>query len=326
MRAIALEEFGSPDVLKQIDVSEPLPGPGQVTIDVAYAGVNFHDLMTRSTGHRVRTLPYVPGIEVSGSIRDVGDGVTDLARGQQVAAYVPNGGYAATVTAVAAGVVPLPTGVSLRMAASLTVALPTAYVLLYRVARLQEGDSVLVHSAAGAVGTVAAQLARLGGASAVYGVASSPAKADFALEHGYDQVFSASTFDLDVMRATDGLGVDIALDPLGGESLSRTLAVVRRFGRLVSFGNASGSPHVWQIGPEETYTRGVSVGGFSLPRLAASDPSLFRGICELALRTTVDQRVTLPVTSEFDLADAAEAHRLIESRTSTGKLLLRVAA
>jgi NADPH:quinone reductase len=323
MRAIVFEEFGGPEVLRLAELPAPEPGPGEVTIDVAWAGVNFADIKARSEGYRVESLPFRPGLEVSGLVRAVGAGVTAFAPGQEVAAFLNGGGYAEIVTAPAATVFHLPHDLSLRAGATLPSVLPTAYALLHEVARLREGDTVLVQGAAGGVGTVAGQLARMGGASAVYGVVSSLDKAEHALKSGYDQVFTSDTFDEDVRAATGGRGVDIALDPVGGETFRRTLAVLGRFGRLVSFGNA-GSDEPWSIGPGQTYPMAISVAGFSILGMAAADPARLREIAERSFRTVSDGEVELPVSAEFALADAAEAHRLVESRTSTGKLLLRV--
>jgi NADPH2:quinone reductase len=323
MRAIVFEEFGGPEVLEAVDVPVPEPGPGEVTIDVAYAGVNFADIKARAEGYRVASLPFRPGLDVSGLIRAVGAGVTDFRPGQEVAAFLDGGGYAEVSLARATSVFALPDGLSARTGATLPSVLPTAYALLYEVARLREGDTVLVHGAAGGVGTVAGQLARAGGAAGVYGVVSSLDKADHALKSGYDQVFTAHTFDRDILAVTGGRGVDIALEPVGGETFRRTLAVLARFGQLVSFGS-SGGAEPWRIGPEDTYPRGASVAGFSILSMAVADPERLRGIAERAFRAVTDGGLELPVTAEFALEDAAEAHRLLESRTSTGKLLLRV--
>lgn len=323
MRAIVFEEFGGPEVLTVHDVPEPQPGPGQVSIEVAYAGVNFADIKARAEGYRVEGLPFRPGLEVSGRIRAVGDGVTGFTTGQEVAAFLDGGGYAEVALAPAATVFGVPAGLDLRTGATLPSVLPTAYALLHEVGRLREGDTVLVQGAAGGVGTVAGQLARLGGAGAVYGVVSSLDKAPHALKSGYDQVFTAAAFDTDVRAATGGRGVDIALEPVGGETFRRTLGTLARFGRLVSFGNA-GSAAPWQIGPGDTYPSGLSVAGFSILGLAAADPQRLREIAGHAFRTVTDGGVELPVSAEFPLERADEAHRLVESRTSTGKLLLRV--
>ncbi|MEU0109885.1 zinc-binding dehydrogenase [Streptomyces sp. NPDC006129] len=323
MRAVEFEEYGDPEVLKVVETQVPEPGPGQVAIDAAYAGVNFADLKARAEGYRVQSLPYRPGLEVSGRVRAVGAGVEGLHPGQDVAALVGGGAYAEVVVADTATVFPLPEGLDLRTAATLPTVVPTAHALLHEVGRLNAGESVLVHGAAGGVGTVAGQLARAAGAGAVYGVVSSAAKAGHALEHGYDEVFTTGTFDDDVRRATGGRGVDLVLDPIGGETLRQGLGVLAEFGRLVSFGNASGA-EPWRVGQPELYPQGRSVAGFSILALAQSAPQALRALAERAFRKVTDGTVRLPVTAEFALSEAAEAHRLMGGRTSTGKLLLRI--
>ncbi|MET9364668.1 zinc-binding dehydrogenase [Streptomyces sp. NPDC006632] len=324
MRAIRFDEFGGPEVLRLVEAEVPRPGPGEVSIDVAYTGINFADLKARSVGYRVAALPFVPGLELSGRVRAVGDGVEGFAAGQEVAAMTEGGAYADVAVAPAATVFPLPAGMSLRTAATLPTVLPTAHALIHEVGRLQPGESVLVQGAAGGVGTVAGQLAKLAGAGAVYGVVSGEAKAAYARDHGYDDAFLTGAFDADVLRATGGRGVDLVLDPVGGETLRRGLASLALFGRLVSYGNASGED-AWQVGQSELYPRGRTVSGFSVLGLAADDPGALRAIADRALALAISGKVELPVTAEFALEEAASAHRLMESRTSTGKLLLKVA-
>ncbi|MEU6092581.1 zinc-binding dehydrogenase [Streptomyces sp. NPDC047085] len=324
MRAIEFQEYGGPEVLRAVTAEVPEPGPGQVSIDVAYTGVNFADLKARAEGYRVPDLPYVPGLEVSGRVRALGAGVTDLAVGQEVAALTEGGAYAEVVVADATTVFPVPAGLDLRTAATLPTVLPTAYALVHSVGRLQPGETVLVQGAAGGVGTVAGQLARAAGAGAVYGVVSSAAKASYAKEHGYDEVF-VGAFQDPVREATGGRGVDLVLDPVGGDTLRAGLASLAVFGRLVSFGNAS-SAEPWTVGQPELYPLGISVSGFSVLTLARTAPAELRRLTERAFATAVDGTVSLPVTAEFALEDAADAHRLMGSRTSTGKLLLRVEA
>ncbi|WP_028805056.1 quinone oxidoreductase family protein [Streptomyces sp. 142MFCol3.1] len=323
MRAVEFEEYGGPEVLRVVETQVPEPGPGQVSVDVAYTGVNFADLKARSEGYRVPGLPFVPGLEVSGRIRAVGAGVEGLTVGQEVAALTEGGAYAEVTVADAVTVFPLPAGVDLRTGATLPTVLPTAYALLHTVGRLQPAETVLVQGAAGGVGTVLGQLAKAAGAGTVYGVVSAAAKAEYAAEQGYDEVFVGSFTD-EVRAATDGRGVDLALDPVGGDTLRGSLASLAPFGRLVSYGNAGGA-EPWTVGQPELYPTGLSVAGFSILGLARTAPAALREIAQKAFRTVVDGSVSLPVTAEFPLKDAPEAHRLMGSRTSTGKLLLRVA-
>ncbi|MEU6380083.1 zinc-binding dehydrogenase [Streptomyces sp. NPDC046909] len=322
MRAVEIKAYGGPEVLQVVDVDVPEPGPGQVSVDVAYAGINFADLKARETGYRVPSLPFRPGLEVSGRVRALGAGVTGLTVGQEVAALSAGGAYAEVVVTDAATVFPVPSGVGLRTAATLPTVLPTSYALVHSVGRLQPGETVLVQGAAGGIGTVAGQLAKAAGAT-VLGVVSSAGKAGFAKEHGaYDEVF-VGDFEKAVRDATDGRGADLALDPVGGDTFRASLASLAVFGRLVSFGNASGAA-AWSVGQPELFPYGVTVGGFSILTLAQTAPAELRSLAERAFAKVADGTVTLPVTAEFGLAEAAEAHRLMGSRTSTGKLLLAV--
>ncbi|MFJ6602107.1 quinone oxidoreductase family protein [Streptomyces lydicus] len=323
MRAVEFQEYGGPEVLRIVQIAAPEPGPGQVAVEAVWAGVNFADVKARAEGYRVASLPYRPGLEVSGRIRAVGEGVEGLRVGQEVAALVDGGGYAEVVLAEAARVFPLPDGLDLRTAATLPTVLPTAHALIHEVGRLRAGESVLVHGAAGGIGTAVGQLARAAGAGAVYGVASSDTKADYARKHGYDEVFRPDTFETDVRAATGGRGVDLVLDPVGGDTLRRGLEALAVFGRLVSFGNASGA-EPWGVGQGELYAQGRSVAGFSVLALAQSAPDALRVLTERALRSVCDGTVVLPVTAEFPLSDVAAAHQLLGGRTSTGKLLLRI--
>ena len=322
MRAVEFQEYGGPEVLKVVEAEVPEPGPGQVSLDVAYTGVNFADLKARGEGYRVPQLPFVPGLEASGRVRALGEGVTGLSVGEEVTALTEGGAYAEVALANASTVFPVPAGVGLRTAATLPTVLPTAYTLVHAVGRLQPGETVLVQGAAGGVGTVVGQLAKAAGAGAVYGVVSGAAKAAYAREYGYDEVF-VGEFTKAVREATGGRGVDLALDPVGGETFRGSLASLAVFGRLVSFGNASSAP-AWNVGQPELYPSGVSVGGFSILTLAKTAPGELRSLAERAFAKAVDGTVSLPVTAEFGLEEAAEAHRLMGTRTSTGKLLLRV--
>lgn len=324
MRVVQVQEFGGPEVLKVMEAEVPEPAPGQVSIDVAYVGVNFADVMARGEGYRVPSFPFVPGLEVSGRIRAVGDGVTDLPVGQPVAALTAGGAYAEILVVDATTVFAVPDGIDLRTAATLPTVLPTAHALVHEVGRLREGETVLVQGAAGGVGTALGQLAKAAGAGRVYGVVSGAVKAEYALKYGYDAVFVGDDFADEVRAATGWRGVDLALDPVGGETFQRSLGALAFFGRLVSFGNAS-SAEPWRLGQPELFPGAVSVGGFSILTLAKTAPDTLREIAVRAFRTVADGSVHLPITAEFPLAEAAEAHRLMGARSSTGKLLLRVA-
>lgn len=286
--------------------------------------MNFADLKARSEGYRVEILPHVPGLEVSGRVRAVGHGVEGLRPGQEVAALTGGGAYAEVVVAEAATVFPLPKGWTCGPRPHCPPCCRPRMRCCTRWGGCAAGESVLVHGAAGGVGTVAGQLARAAGAGAVYGVVSSATKAEYAREYGYDEVFVGDAFADGIRRATGGRGVDLVLDPVGGDTLRRGLGVLAVFGRLVSFGNASGA-EPWQVGPAELMGQGGSVAGFSILSLARTAPEVLRPLVERAFRTVVDGVVDVPISAEFPLSAAADAHTLMGGRTSTGKLLLRVA-
>jgi NADPH2:quinone reductase len=322
MHAVVVDEIGGPESLRVQERPEPTPGAGQVAIDVAYAGVNFADVLARASGYRVQALPFVPGLEASGHVRAVGEGVTDLTVGQPVAALTSEGAYADVVLASAALTFAVPKGLDLRTAATLPVVLPTAHALIHEVGRLHDGESLLVHGAAGGVGTVVGQIARLANAGAVFGVVSRPEKAQYARQFGYDDVFLADDFDVRARAATNGRGVDLALDHVGGETWRRSLDVLAPFGRLVSFGNASGEPP-WTARYGDLRPASVGVQGFSISMLAVTAPQALRAVADRAFTLVSEGKVALPITGDYELADAADAHRLLESRASTGKLVLR---
>lgn len=324
MRAILVEQYGEPQVLTPVELAEPEPGPGQIAIDVAYAGINYADVLARRDGYQVPSLPFVPGLEVSGTVRALGPGAAGFTVGQKVAAFIASGGYAEIALADAASVYPLPEGTDLREAATWLAVLPTAYALINGPAGPTQGESVLVHSAAGGVGTVAGQLAKAAGAANVYGVVSSSEKAAYALRFGYDRVFVGDDYIAAVPEATSGQGVDVILDPVGGDTLRANLKLLARFGRLLSFGNAS-AQETWQVGPPELYPRGLGIFGFSIRALSREDPARLHKLTETAIQSAVKAGVELPITAEYALDDAAEAHRVIESRSTMGKLLIRVA-
>ncbi|MFC1419174.1 quinone oxidoreductase family protein [Streptacidiphilus cavernicola] len=323
MRAVVVEQFGTPEVLQLRDLPEPLPGPGQVSISTGYAGVNFAEILARSNGYRVSGLPFVPGLEAAGLVRAVGEGVTGLQVGQPVVALLSGGGYAEVALAEAAQTFALPDGLELRDAAALPSVLPTAYALVHHAGRLRAGESVLVQGAAGGVGTALGQVARLAGAGRVFGVVSHPDKAAYALKYGYDEVFVGEDFDRQLAEATGGRGVDLVLDSVGGDTWRRGVASLARYGRAVAFGNSSNA-EAWSSGFADLAPKALSVSAFSILGLAAADPQALRALTTDAFALAATQGVHLPITAEFPLADAADAHRLVESRASTGKLLLTV--
>lgn len=326
MRAVVIPSLGGPEVLALCDLPDPHPGPRQVSIRVVYAGVNYADVMDRQRGYHGAHFPFVPGLEVSGYIQEPGEGVEGLRPGQPVAAFVKSGGYAELALASADLTFPLesPHGkLDLAVAAAFPTVVPTAYDILVHVARVQAGEAVLIHAAAGGVGSVAGQLARSLGAGLVLGTVGSTQKVAYARTFGYDQVFLRDGFVEAVHSVTKGRGVDVVLDAAGEPTRSQSLSLLAPFGRLVHFGNASGNPDV-PISPGTLLTGNKGVLGYSISNLSRVAPEHLAATACRAIDLLVTGQIRLDITETLPLEQASIAHRHLESSTSMGKLLLQV--
>ncbi len=321
MRAVLVREYGGPEVLTLADLPEPEPGPGEVTISVQFAGVNFTDVRNR-IGDGLGVVPFVPGVEVAGVVRGVGDGVSGLSPGQPVASLTRGHGYAEVVRAAADLTVPVPENLAGRPeAAGMLVTVPLALMLQRRVARVLPEETVLLHGAAGGVGTITGQLARHWGLRPLLGTASSPAKAEFACGYGYGHVFGYTDFAEGVLAVTAGRGVDVVLDPVGGHVRARSFELLAPFGRLVTYSNISREP---EVVPDAAWMRARCAGylGFSGGQLPLRDPGAVRPSLLEAAGLVSSGATEVRVTSVFPLEQAAEAHRVFERRAAVGKFIL----
>ncbi|WP_306192852.1 zinc-binding dehydrogenase [Streptomyces sp. MK5] len=319
MKAVTIPEFGGADVLRVAGRPVPEPGPGQVAVDVAYAGANFAEILYRRGVVDV-PLPFVPGIEVSGRVRAVGEGVEHLAVGQPVAALtiVDSGGYAQVAVTSADLVAPLDgLGLSMDVAAAVPSNSTTAFLVLDRVARIEPGQSVLVLAAAGGVGSQLGQVARLLGAGRVVGAVGSAAKIDTAKSFGYDEVILRD-------RLADAGQFDIVVDMVGGPARRAGLDRLAPMGRLVVMGNASGAEDVG-VPANELWFTNKTLSGFNLAAFSAAFPDETGRALRRAVAAAASGELRVQVET-LRLERAAEAHRRIESGTTTGKLVLAVAA
>ncbi|MFI8458507.1 zinc-binding alcohol dehydrogenase family protein [Kitasatospora sp. NPDC085464] len=326
MRALVMTAPGGGENSQIREVEAPRPGPGQVAIDVAYAGLNFVDVMTRRGDAAYATeWPHRPGKEVAGTVREVGAGVTDLAAGDRVVAAPVGAGLAEVVVAEAALTVPLPDGVTLREAAAVPLGLATSVLLLTDAGRFDAGDTVLVHSAGGGIGHAVAQLVPLLGGGRLIGTVGRPEKAAAAIASGYDHAFARDEALPEAIRtATGGRGVDLVLDPLGTEALELDLAVAAPGARIVLFGNAGGGA-VADLPPLGRLMAGnLTVTGFSHRFLAATAPERLARAIRRAVDLMADGGLKLPVTELPDLAAVPAAHDAMADGRATGKYVVRV--
>jgi len=324
LKAAAITTFGGPEVLRLVDLPEPTAAPGEVAIDVAYAGVSYSETLFRR-GFVPVQLPFVPGIEVAGRIRAVGPGVNGLQRGQPVAALtvVDGGGYAEIAVTDARLVAPIADTLDLKTAAAVPSNTTTASLVFGPVARMRPGETVLVHGAAGGVGSQLGQVAKAAGAELVIGTVGSSDKIEFVRRLGYDAAILRHEFEQRTRELTHGRGVDIVVDPVGGEMRTRSIDVLAPLGRLVVIGNASGADDVQQS-LNALWLGGPGALGLNLRDLALREPDIVREALTESLRLVLAGSVRVEVMRELPFEEAEEAHRLLESRNVLGKLVLRI--
>lgn len=315
MKAVVMDGVGQYGVA---DLPEPVPGAGEVAIRVAYAGVQWGDVLVRD-GHIPLARPFVPGFEAAGRIVAVGDGVAPGRVGEEVVALVEGGACAEVVVApdvLALGVGDAP----LRDAAALGWAGPTAYDLVAQVGRVREGDRVLVHAAAGGVGTLAGQVARAAGAASVVGVAGSRARAAYAEGFGYDRVVTRDAFPQ--VLAEDSF--DVVLDPVGGATRTANLALLAPHGRLAVYGGLGGAEPV-QVPADELLMRGVSVLTYNSALLARTHPDRLAASVRHVLGMLGARTLRVGVGAELPLdAVGAAVAGLATGTAAPGKTLLHV--
>ncbi|MEV1174786.1 zinc-binding dehydrogenase [Nonomuraea sp. NPDC049784] len=308
------------------EMEEPRPGPGEVTIDVAYAGINFLDVMARrgDAGY-ADAWPYAPGLEVSGTVREIGPDVTELAVGQRVAAFTGGGGLAEVVLVRAGHVVPVPDQVASHIAAAAPLMLTAALLLLEDAGGFRPGKTVLVHSAGGGMGNAIAQLVPLLGGGSLIGTVGRPNKVDSVLKSGYDAAFARGG-DLAeaILAATYGAGVDIVLDPLGTALLETDLAVTAPGGRIALFGNAGGDQQA-PLPPAGRLIGGnLSIGGFSIRRLWATAPHRVSASLSRVFDLIANGRLDLLITEVGSLADVPAVHQLLAEGRGEGKYVVHL--
>lgn len=321
MRAVVIHEFGGPEVLQIEDLPEPETPPGFLKVQVDAAGVNFADTHQIENSYlAAQELPLLPGSEVVGRVVEdrSGEGLV----GRRIAALVGSGGYAEQAIVHPSAAFPLPEAVSDAAALALLVQGLTAWHLLRTCGHLAPGESVVVHAAAGGVGTLAVQLAKLWDAGRVIAVASSPDKRELAASLGADVTVDAGAEDLKaaLREANDGKPVDLVLEMVGGSTFDASLAALAPFGRIATFGMASRTPPS-PIEPGALMQRSRAVIGFWLAHAFGRPDMLQPPMAEL-LNLVADGRLTPIVGPAYPLVDARRAHEDLLSRRSTGKLCL----
>ena len=321
MKAVRIHEFGGPEKLGYEDLEVPEPGPGEARVKLAASGVNFIDVYQR-TGLYPGDLPRTLGLEGAGEVDAVGDGMEDVSPGDYVAFASTPGSYAEYVVAPAENLVPFnATLVEARVAAAVMLQGMTAHYLTHSTFPLQEGQTALVHAAAGGVGLLLVQLAKIRGATVV-GTAGTEEKAQLAKEAGADEVilYTEQDFVKETVRITGGEGVHVVYDSVGKDTFDGGLDVLRPRGYMVLFGASSGP--VEPVDPQVLNQK----GGLFLTRpslaqyTATREELLWRA--ESLLSWIGQNNLSVRIGGTYELSDVEQAHRDLEGRKTTGKLLL----
>ena len=321
MRAAVYYETGGPDVFRYEEVPDPEVRPGRVLIEVRAVSIQGGDLLHRQAGVMART-PHIVGYQVAGVVRELSSGTEQFSVGQPVVATLGHGSHAELALAPAASVYAVPEGMSLDEAAGVPIEFGTAHDCLFEFGHLRADETVLVQAGAGGVGLAAIQLAKAAGAT-VLATASSDERLARLADYGLDHPINYASADVatEVNRITEGRGVNLVVDPVGGATLEGSIAALAYRGRISWVGRAGREerpPEIWPIMQKNGTISGVFLGAEF-----AHDPARTRPMIEKLIQRVAQGELRVVIDSVYPLAEAAEAHRHIESRKAFGRVLLR---
>ncbi len=324
MRALMCKAYGPPESLVLEDVDAPTPGPGQVQVDVHAAGINFPDILVFAGQYQVRTEPpFIPGYEASGVVSAVGDGVSRLSVGDKVILTPMGGAFAETIVVHESQAFPMPDSLSFEQAAGFPITYCTSYHALKQSAALKPGESLLVLGAAGGVGTTAVEIGKAFGAR-VIAAASTDEKLEFASSVGADETINYTTDGLkDAVRAlTDGKGVDVVYDPVGGELAEQALRATGWHGRYLVIGFASGD--IPKFPANLALLKEASIVGVFWGQWAATDPAAHLGNIGEMVQLLAEGKLTPRITATYALDDYVKAYDDVANRRVTGKTVFKL--
>ncbi len=326
MKAMQISQTGGPEVLAYVELETPTPGAGQVLVRTESISINFTDVLIRQGLHPMMPpLPTVPGFEASGVVEVLGDGVTQVELGQR-ASFIGNGCYAEHVLVDAAALIPIPDTLDSDTAAAFPINYLTAYHMMHTMARLEEGQTILSYAAVGGVGIAIIQLAKLAGLK-VIGLTSSNEKAARAKELGIHHIINYKSQNVveEVREFTQGQGVDLILDSVAGPSFPNNFGMLAPLGQVIWYGEAGGPPPENLLEPLMAhFGKGVGVRTFHLLQsIAEPFPQIMAESIQTMIRYLVEKKVEPVIQDRIPLKDAAQAHKLLESQKTVGKLILK---
>ncbi|MEM9832174.1 MAG: zinc-binding dehydrogenase [Bacteroidota bacterium] len=324
IKQVTFSQYGNPEVLQMAEVEQPLAKAGEVLVKVSVIGVNYSDVLRRKNIYFMPTpLPFVLGTEAVGVIEEVGEGVSEpFSVGTRVLAILPQaGGYATYVSANAQYCVPLPPTIDDKTATAIFVQGTTAQLMVSQIAKELTDKTVLVNASAGGVGSILVQLAKLNGAK-VIGASSSDAKLKVATALGADAGvnYTRDNWREDVKRANDGKGVDVVFEMVGGEVYNKSIRSLTPGGHMIVYGCASGVQG--SIHPEHFVDENLTQSGFNLAHFIQHKPAVWQNALGTVMELLAQGKIKIETPKTFALEEAAEAHRQIEARQTTGKVVL----
>jgi NADPH2:quinone reductase len=322
VKAIVVSEYGGPERLVVTEVPKPEPGPGEICIEVKYIGVNFTDVRNR-IGDGLGKIPFIPGVEVSGIVSKCGPGITKFQVGAYVASFTRGHSYAEYVNAAEVFTVKISDALAQEpKSGGMLVTVPLAINITERAARVRPGEIVLLHAASGGVGSIVGQLLQNIEGVRLFGTVGDLSKSDSVKRNGYEAVMTYTDFPDRIMDLTNGRGVDVVLDPIGGDVQERSLEIIAPFGRLVSYSNISRSS---QLLPDAEWMRARCVGfiGLSNGQLSARDPQALHDSLLRSVELIESGAIEIEVTATLPLDQALIAHQVFDNRTAVGKFILR---
>ena len=323
MKGIQVNKLGGPEMLEYVDLPDPIPQSHQVLIEVKCVSVNFADLKARSGKYHLgKKPPFIPGIDVAGVIIGKGADVSGLHIGERVIAFPFGGSYAEKVIADANLTFVLPDSVDYKTAAACPIAAGTATHSLLHVARMKEGETLLIHAAGGGVGSTALKIAKVLNPSFIAGSTGSSWKIKEVLNLGADAVidYADPSYPDKIKEMTEGKGIDVILNPIGGETAAKDIKCLAPFGRLVLLGKIGDTSIPVPL--ESLHAENRSVLGVSFGHYRRFRPELVRETMETVIGLLEDKRFDIAVAADFPLKYASEAHRYVEERRGLGKVVM----
>ena len=320
MKGVQAHEIGGPEVLRYGELPELHPGPDEALINIRAIGVNYTDVSSRKGTNPPASLPWTPGREAAGVVEEVGSGVSEVAAGDRVTYAMCTGSYAEQAVVPSWLLVPLPEQMEFSTGAATMLQAMTAHFLTFGITQLHSGDRVLVHAGAGGVGLLLIQMLKRGGAQ-VFATVSTQAKADLAREAGADSVilYTQQDFEAEIQNSTDGKGLQMVFDAVGQTTFLKSINCLGRRGHMVLYGQASGPVPPFDSGLLRNGSRFLtrpSLGDYTATR----EELLHRANEVLGWVSSGELKLRVGLT--LPLSEAAEAHRQLEGRETTGKILL----